>query len=73
MVDMEEISRLRCEHAVNETWAIVGEYYDHLVKILDKGSTDNETEDALLRMAANAVVQKMTLERSQDKNYLPEE
>ena len=59
---------LQCEKIVNKTWSITATHYDAIKRIVEKGSPSNDSEEAIMMIAANATLQKMTLDRAMDKD-----
>ena len=66
----EALLFIQCEKIVNETWAKTSLHYDQLNKIILNGGPLNEDEEAIIMIAANATLQKMTLDRAKDEMYI---
>jgi hypothetical protein len=63
----DDLLLLQCEKIVNETWSKAAIHYDDLQAIVLKGGPSTESEEAIIMVAANAALQKMTLDRATDK------
>ena len=63
----EDLILLRCDKIVNETWSKAAVYYDDIKFIMDKGVPSNKAEEAIMMIAANATLQKMTLDKAKDE------
>ena len=74
MYDMEEITEnmlfRQCDKIVNETWSKTAIHYDKLKEIVLKGGPENDYEQSIIMIAANATLQKMTLDRASDQEFL---
>lgn len=70
MTTTNEINRLQCEKIVNESWSKARENYDELQEIINNEGPINEKEDIILMIAANAALQKMTLDNANDKKFI---
>lgn len=65
----EDMFFIQCEKIVNETWSKTALYYDEIKAIIEKGGPENEYEQGIMMIAANATLQKMTLDRASDKRF----
>jgi len=65
---MEDLFRIQCEKILNETWAKALIHYDKIKEIVEHGDIRNETDKIVLLIAANAALQKMTLDRAVDSS-----
>jgi hypothetical protein len=63
----EDLILLRCDKIVNETWSKAAVYYEEIKFIMEKGGPSNEAEEAIMMIAANATLQKMTLDKAKDE------
>ena len=63
----DDLLLLQCEKIVNETWSIAAIHYDDIQSIIEKGGPCTEREEAIIMIAANAALQKMTLDKATDK------
>lgn len=70
MTSTDEMDRLKCERIVNETWAKAREYYEELQEIIERGTIEDGRDEAILLIAANASLQKMTLDQMSDQDWL---
>ena len=61
---------LQCGKIVNETWSKASLHYEYIKEIVEKGGPENEQEEAIMMIAANATLQKMTLDRVSDERYI---
>jgi len=66
----EDLMLMRCEKIVNETWSKTSLYYDTLKDIIEKGGPSTDQELTILMIAANATLQKMTLDKALDEQFL---
>lgn len=66
MAKKEDLYLIRCERIVNESWGQVGKYYGELEKIIEQGGPQNDFEESIVLMAANATLQQLTLEAAED-------
>lgn len=62
----DEVKRLRCEKVVNETWSKANKYLKELKVITLRGKINNKREEAILLVAANAAVQKMIMDNTEE-------
>lgn len=69
----EDMLMIQCEKIVNETWAKAALHYNNLQHIIEDGGPDNEAEQAIVMIAANAALQKMTLDKALDEKFHLEE
>lgn len=69
MIPSDDIHRLRCEKIVNESWSKARDFYYDIEYIIHKGKSENERENAILMIAANAALQQMTLDNVDDEIY----
>jgi len=60
---------IQCEKIVNETWSKAAMHYDDIKAIIEKGGPENEYEQIIMLIAANATLQKMTLDKAKDERY----
>jgi hypothetical protein len=65
--ETDNLLLLQCEKIVNETWSKAAIHYDSLKEIIERGGPCTETEEAIVMIAANAALQKMTLDKATDK------
>lgn len=65
--ETDNLLALQCEKIVNESWSKAAIYYDDIKAIVEQGGPCTETEEAIMMIAANATLQKMTLDRATDK------
>jgi len=65
----EDMFSIQCEKIVNETWSKTARYYDEIKSIVAKGGPENEYEQSIMMIAANATLQKMTLDKASDQEY----
>ncbi len=63
----EDLIVLQCEKIVNESWSKAAIYYDDIKRIVVKGGASTESEESIMMIAANAALQKMTLDKATDK------
>jgi len=66
---MEDMFFIQCEKIVNETWSKAAIHYNDIKKIVEKGGPENEYEQSIMMIAANATLQKMTLDKASDTEY----
>lgn len=67
MTTTEEVSRLKCEKLVNESWSKAWKYLDEIKEILDKGEIQNDHEEAILMIAAHAALSQMTMNKAEQE------
>lgn len=65
----DDLLLLQCEKIVNETWSKAAIHYDSLKDIIERGGPCTEREEATIMIAANAALQKMTLDKATDELY----
>ena len=65
----EDMFFIQCEKIVNETWSKTAIHYDEIKTIVEKGGPENEYEQSIMMIAANATLQKMTLDKANDQRY----
>lgn len=65
----EDMFFIQCEKIVNESWSKIALYYDEIKAIIEKGGPENEYEQDIMMIAANATLQKMTLDKASDKRF----
>lgn len=65
----DDLLMIQCEKIVNETWSKAAIHYDVLQQIVDSGGPNTEHEEAIVMIAANATLQKMTLDKALDHQY----
>ena len=65
----EDMFFIHCEKIVNETWSKTAIHYDDIKMIVEKGGPENEYEQMIVMIAANATLQKMTLDRATDQRF----
>jgi len=65
----EDMFFIQCEKIVNETWSKTAIHYDTIKEIVEKGGPENEYEQSIMMIAANAALQKMTLDKANDQRY----
>jgi len=67
--ETEDLLLMQCEKIVNETWSKAAMHYDVLQQIIYHGGPTTDNEEAILMIAANAALQKMTLDKALDEQY----
>lgn len=65
--ETDDLFALQCEKIVNESWSKAVIHYDSLKEIIERGGPCTEREEAIIMIAANAALQKMTLDRATDR------
>ncbi len=69
----EDLVLIQCERIVNETWSTITLHYDLLKDIIEKDGPRTEWEQKIVMIAANAALQKMTLDKAIDNKFCLEE
>jgi len=64
---IDDLLVLQCEKIVNESWSKAANFYDDIKRIVEKGGPNTESEVGIMMIAANAALQKMTLDRATDQ------
>ena len=64
----DDLLLLQCEKIVNESWSKAAIHHISLKDIIEKGGPSTEKELAIVMIAANAALQKMTLDRAKDQD-----
>ena len=59
--------RLLCERILNESWSKVLQYKSELEVILERGTIENESDQAIVFAAADAFLQRVNLEIASDE------
>ena len=65
----EDMFFIHCEKIVNETWSKTAIHYDDIKAIVEKGGPENEYEQSIVMIAANATLQKLTFDKAADQRY----
>lgn len=65
----DDMFLIRCEKIVNETWSKAAIHYDDIKRIVEIGEINDKKDKIILMIAANATLQKMTLDKAMDKQY----
>ncbi len=63
----DDLLLLQCEKIVNESWSKAAIHSDDIKAIVEKGGPSTEREEAIIMIAANAALQKMTLDKATDQ------
>lgn len=66
----EDLLLIQCEKIVNETWSKAAIHYNAIKQIVAQGGPKDELEQTIMMIAANATLQKMTLDKAKDERYL---
>ena len=69
MAKTEQMFLLQCEKIVNETWSKASLHIQELQRIIESGEIVDEIDEAIVLIAANAALQKMTVDKTLDKQY----
>jgi limonene-1,2-epoxide hydrolase len=65
--------RLICEKVVNESWGEVSKFKDEIKGVLEKTGNLTDIDIILLKIAADAFVQKVVLSERMDQDILGDE
>ena len=62
----ENMFMLQCDQIVNDTWAKAALHFNEIKRIVEAGEITNEHDEAILLIAANATLQKMTFDNKKE-------
>lgn len=65
-ITKEEISRLKCEKLLNESWSQTDNFYNELRIIVMRGYPESDREEAVLMIAGTTALQKLTLDNADE-------
>ena len=70
----DQICELRCEKLLNEAWSMTSLLYDDIKRIVEQEGCKDKDDETILLIAANVVLQKLTVDLERDKKLfnLPE-